>query len=236
MSPITNVVLVPGFMCDSGLWDDMTGALGVLGSLHHADLSRDDALESMAERLLRDAPPRFLLVGFSMGGYVARRAAIAEPDRVAGLVLINTSARGDTAERQSRKPDMIEMARRSTFRGLTRSALKAAVHPERQDNPALLDRIQAMALRLGKDTFLRQLALVRHDEHDQLGGIACPALVVASRHDQLRSLAEAEELAAGIAGSEYRVLEGSGHMSPFEEPHELAALIVDWTGRLGVRD
>lgn len=236
MSSNTDVVLVPGFMCDAGLWDDMAGPLASLGSLHHADLSHDHTLADMAERLLRDGPQSFLLVGFSMGGYVARRAAIARPERVAGLVLVNTSARGETAERQTRKADMVAMARRSPFRGLTRSALKAALHPERRDDAVLLDRIETMALRLGKDTFLRQLALARPDEHDRLGRIACPTLVIASRHDQLRSLVAAEELANGIADAEYRILEGSGHMSPYEQPSELAALIVDWAGRMRARD
>lgn len=229
---VTDVVLAPGFMCDASLWDDMEGELAALGTLHHADLSRDTTLDGMAERLLRDAPPRFLLIGFSMGGYVARRAAVAAPGRIAGLVLINTSARGDTVRQQTRKPDMVEMARRSAYRGLTRNARMAALHPARRDETALLDRLQDMALGLGKETFLRQLALVRRDEHDRLGRIACPTLVVASRHDALRSLAEAEELADGIPGADIRILEGSGHMSPLEEPSALAALIVDWAGRL----
>ena len=42
----------------------------------------------MAQRALADAPPSFVMVGFSMGGYVAREIVRAAPDRVSGLVLI----------------------------------------------------------------------------------------------------------------------------------------------------
>lgn len=226
-----DILLVPGFMCDAGLWDEMRETLGQIGPLHHADLSRGDTIADMAAQLLPHAPRRFLLIGFSMGGTVARHVAISCPGRVTGLVLINSSARGDTREQRSHKRDMVAIARRSTFRGHPRRALRSSVHPDRIGDEALLDRIQAMALRLGRDTFLRQLALERHDERGDLERIRCPTLVIASRQDRLRSLAEAEELAAGIDTSAYHVLENCGHMAPFEQPRALARTISDWAGR-----
>ena len=60
------LLLAPGFMCDADLWRDMADVLGTLGPLVHADLSRDPSIEAMAERALAGAPPRFVMVGFSM--------------------------------------------------------------------------------------------------------------------------------------------------------------------------
>jgi pimeloyl-ACP methyl ester carboxylesterase len=43
----------------------------------HADLGSDDDIPAMARRLIADAPNRFVLIGFSFGGYVAREVAAA---------------------------------------------------------------------------------------------------------------------------------------------------------------
>ena len=67
-----HLVLLPGFMCDADLWSDMAADLGKLGSVHHGNVYQDDTLEGMARRVLAEAPDSFVLVGFSMGGFVAR--------------------------------------------------------------------------------------------------------------------------------------------------------------------
>ena len=75
------ILLVPGFMADETLWDDMVPALARFGPVVHADLRHDTSVEAMARRVLATAPPIFLLVSFSMGGYVARAIARQAPDR-----------------------------------------------------------------------------------------------------------------------------------------------------------
>ena len=65
------LVLLPGFMCDPDLWRDMADDLGRLGALHYGNVYQDDTLEGMARRVLSEAPERFVLLGFSMGGFVA---------------------------------------------------------------------------------------------------------------------------------------------------------------------
>jgi pimeloyl-ACP methyl ester carboxylesterase len=54
----------------------------------------------MADAVLRQAPERFVLFGFSMGGFVAQAIALKAPERVLGLGLLNTSSRPQT-ERES---------------------------------------------------------------------------------------------------------------------------------------
>ena len=98
-----SLVLLPGFMLDAGLWDDMAPLLAPLGPIHHGDLFQDETLDGMAARVLAAAPDRFVLVGFSMGGFVARQIARMAPERVRALVLVATSARGDSASQQARR-------------------------------------------------------------------------------------------------------------------------------------
>ena len=67
-----HLVLCPGFMNDRGLWARMETGLAALSRCHFADLGQDTSLADIAHRVLAAAPAKFVLIGFSMGGYVAR--------------------------------------------------------------------------------------------------------------------------------------------------------------------
>ncbi|MCJ2122728.1 alpha/beta fold hydrolase [Methylobacterium sp. J-077] len=223
-----SLVLLPGFMTDPDLWADIGPLLAPLGPILHGDLSRDTAIDAMAGRVAAEAPDRFALVGFSMGGYVAREIARLAPDRVQALVLIATSARADTPAQARRKAAAVENVRRQGFSGLSRAAILGSIHPDRAGDAALIARIRQMGDRLGGEVFLRQAGQARASDRDRLGSIACPTLVVAAAQDGLRSLDEARELQAGIPGAVLTVIDGSGHMLPMEAPDALAEAIVPW--------
>lgn len=226
-----NIVLVPGYMLDEDLWADMAEDLAQVGSLSYADLSRDATIEDMALRLLARAPERFVLVGFSMGGYVAREVVRLAPTRVIGLILIATSSRGDTEVQAQRKATVARAPSSSKFGGLSRGAILSSLGAAHA-NELLVARVRAMSVRLGGDVFGRQSSLVRTGDADQLGSIGCPTLVIAAADDRLRSLDEAMELHTGIPGSKLAVIPGAGHMIPLEAPGQLLDVIRPWLSNL----
>jgi len=218
-------------MADETLWNDMTGALARFGPILHADLRHDTSVEALARRALAAAPPSFLLVGFSMGGYVARdiaRLAPAYGKRVEALVLVATSTRPDTPAMRQRKGAVGHAAPSVAFSGLSRIAVASSLHPKDKHNEAMIERVRAMGVRLGGDVFRRQSVLERPGDIDRLHQIRCPTLVVAAAQDQLRSLEEARELQAGIPDASLAVIDDSGHMIPIEAPQRLLDVIVPW--------
>jgi pimeloyl-ACP methyl ester carboxylesterase len=227
-----SILLVPGFMADETLWSDLLPRLAPFGPVAYADLRHDTTIEAMAQRALAaiDAPT-FLLVGFSMGGYVARAIARLAPERVRALVLIATSTRPDTPSLQKRKGAIGRADPSIAFSGLSRIAVASSLHPKARHNDVLIERVRAMGVRLGGEVFRRQSMLERPGDLDRLHGIRCPTLVVAADHDGLRSMEEAKEMQAGIAGAEFAVIEDSGHMIPIEAPARLADAIVPWLAR-----
>ena len=72
--------------------------------------TRDHTMAAIARRILAAAPPRLALVGLSMGGYVAFEILRQAPDRVAGLALLDTSARPDTPDQTHRRDAQIALA------------------------------------------------------------------------------------------------------------------------------
>lgn len=218
-------------MADETLWNDMTAALARFGPVLHADLRHDTSVEAMARRALATAPPSFSLIGFSMGGYVARDMARLAPEygkRVAALVLVATSTRPDTPSMRQRKGAVGHAAASIAFSGLSRTAVATSLHPKDRHNEAMIERVRAMGMRLGGDVFRRQSVLDRPGDIDRLDAIRCPTLVIAAAQDQLRSLEEAQELQAGIPDASLAVIEDSGHMIPVEAPERLLEVIVPW--------
>ncbi|MFG3593137.1 alpha/beta fold hydrolase [Bradyrhizobium sp. RDI18] len=228
------LVLVPGFMLDKEMWIPFEPEMGDFGPILHADLARDDSIRSMAQRLIADAPDRFILVGFSLGGYVAREAARLAPDAVSALVLVATSSRADTPAQAQRRAAAAKLAA-DPFNGLSRPSLRPSVHPDRNTDDELIGRLQAMGRRLGLEAFRRQSNLDRHGDADRLSEIRCPTLIVAGEDDKLRSLDEARELHAGIAHSALEIIPHTGHMIPMEQPAPLAKVVRSWLNQLDLQ-
>ncbi len=228
-----SILLVPGYMADETLWDGVSHRLSAHGPLVHADLRHDATLDAMARRALDGAPPRFVLIGFSMGGYVAREMVYQAPTRVSALVLIATSTRPDSPALRQSKGAVARAAPSVSFAGLSRTAIATSLHPRERDNEALIERVRAMGVRLGGEVFRRQSMLERPGDLARLGRIRCPTLIVAAGQDRLRSLDESRELHEGIAGSTLAVVEDSGHMIPLEAPARLGDIILPWLDSIG---
>ncbi len=224
------IVFVPGFMLDADLWSELLAELRPRGPVVHAD-PRAGSMAEMAAATLAAAPERFALVGFSMGGYVAREMQRRAPERVSRLVLIATSARSDTAL-QARRQVVAANTDPGAFRGLSRRSLRGAVAPGCPTAAALVERMHAMSRRLGGETFRRQCLFRREGDLERLAGIGCPTLIVAGREDRVRSLEELREMAAAIPGAETSVLE-AGHMIPLEAPRALSSALGDFLGPEG---
>jgi len=225
-----HLVLLPGFMCDADLWADMAADLAKLGTVHYGNVYQDDTLDGMARRVQAEAPDRFVLVGFSMGGFVARVLTLMAPERVRGVAFIASSAREYTpAERERRIKGNLPGDRPKRANGVA-----AGLHPDRERDPVLLDRLRGMQRRLGPEVRARQAALVRRDGYADLERIACPALVIACRQDRLRRFAETERMAKHLPRGRFEVIEDCGHMAPLEKPHELAERLAGWIAREGL--
>lgn len=220
------LILVAGFMLYADLWSDMEQSLERFGPVIHADPRNAASIEDMAAEVLAQAPDRFALIGFSMGGYVARAIQRMAPERVTKLALIATSARGDSTI-QARRIAALSDANPEAFRGLSKQSIRQSLAPEREDDAALITRIQAMSLRLGGHVFHRQARFRRAGDLAQLAAITCPTLIVAGSKDRLRSVEESVEMQQAIAQARLEIID-SGHMIPMEQPAALAAMIEDF--------
>lgn len=217
------LVLLPGYMLDASLWDDVVPLLQWQAPVHRLPLGPGATTEEIARSVAQAAPARFVLVGFSLGGYIARKVAELFPERVAALVLVASSLESDTPERAKAKQDAIRALDPASFRGLSMGAIAQSLHPDRRGERELVTRIREMGRRLGYEAMVLQSGLQR--DGIAAASLRCPTLVVGAAQDALRSARETRALADTIPGASLEVIEQSGHMLPLEQPEALVKAI-----------
>jgi len=224
------IVLVPGLNCSARLYAEQIPALWGCGPVTIADHRRDDTVEAIAARILAAAPPRFALVGLSMGGYIAFVVARQAPERVTRLALLDTSARPETAPQTDRRRVLMALAEAGRFAEVPDLLFPVFVHRHRHGDEALRQIVRTMAEETGPEAFVRQqqAIMTRPDCRPLLASIRCPTLVLVGDGDELTPPKLSEEIAAGIAGARLVVVPDCGHLSTLERPPAVNRALIEW--------
>lgn len=223
-----HTVFIPGLLCSARLYDPVLPTAWEYGAVTVADNRRDDTIGGMAARLLDDAPGRFVLVGLSMGGYVAHEVIRQAPERVSGLVLISTSARPDTAEQRESRQRQRRTALGGGFDQLVEAIFPILPDPVNRADDHLLAGWRSMAGDVGPQAFARQLdaVMARPDSRPGLVAVTCPTAVIHGTGDRLITADNAIETAGAIPGAVLTLVDRAGHMLPQEQPAAAQAALA----------
>lgn len=232
------LVLLHGFPLTSASYDPVREAVEAVRRVITVDLrgfGRSDApagpydMEVLAEDVVRAADllgvDRFILGGHSMGGYVSFRLAARHPERLAGLVLIDTRAAPDSPEGvERRRAGMAEVrdGRRGAFLERMLPSLVAG------DRPEVLEMLRAMAATVPDHVLVGCLDAMarRPDSRRLLRELDVPALVITSTEDQLLLPGEPEEMAAELPRGRLEVIPGAGHCPMLDHPEAFADALI----------
>jgi pimeloyl-ACP methyl ester carboxylesterase len=232
MTQSRHLILLPGLLCDAALWRHQLAHLTDIATISVADLTQDNSMTAMAERVLESAPSRFALAGLSMGGYVAQEIMRLAPERVERLALVDTNARADNEAQVKARRDLIYLTEIGTFKGVTPRLLPNLIHPIRMEDPDVAGVVMDMAERVGQDAFRRQQEAIlnRKDGREELVSIRIPTLILAGRQDLLCPPKVQEEMRDKITGSRLVLVEDCGHLVSLERPYAATALFRYWLG------
>lgn len=226
----TPVLLIPGLTDSPRLYQEQLPRLFPFGPVMVADHTRDETVAAIASRVLRHAPPRFALVGLSMGGYTALEIMRKAPERVVRLALLNTSARPETPEGTERRLQGIAAAERGDYAQVVEASWPLVVHPDHVADSAFKRVFVDMHLAAGVQVFVRQQRAImsRPDSRPGLPAIRCPTLVLVGEADRVTPPALAQEIAEGVSNAKLRVVPLCGHLSALEQPSAVSEALVDW--------
>ena len=241
----TPLVLLHAFPLDGRMWAPQVEALAgsyqvIVPDLRGFGAAREQAVEEAGMDLLADDVARLLddrgldrvvLGGLSMGGYVALAFVRRHPDRLGGLLLLDTKAGADSEQAWA---DRRAMAERVLAEGtgfvpevmLPRLLGKTSL----EERPELVERVAALI----REQDPRAVAgaqrgmAARRDATDVLAGIAVPTLVVTGEEDTVTGPEVGRELAAAIPDARFLLVEEAGHLSSLERPEVVNEALLDF--------
>jgi pimeloyl-[acyl-carrier protein] methyl ester esterase len=240
----SDIVLLHGWGLGSSVWDETAQALSRKFRVTLIDLpgygesplhNNNYSLETLADLTLDAAPPHAVWAGWSLGGMVAMQAAIQQPQRVTGLVLVATTPRFvqgadwphavDARVLQEFGRDLEDNYPATMARFL---ALQAPGNDwARTEIRRLKAHVEHGAPTA--DALQGGLAILRNtDLRAQLAHIHCSALVIAGQHDTLVPLAAAESLVVMLKTARLQVIYGAGHAPFLSHPQEFLQAVTEF--------
>jgi pimeloyl-ACP methyl ester carboxylesterase len=236
---MTQLVLVPGLVCDAAVWDDAAATLRADADVciaHHGTL---DSLGAMAEKVLAETPGNFAMAGHSMGGRVALEILRRAPERITGIALLDTGtaplATGEAGARETAaRRELLELARTQGMAAMAARWVQGMVWKPRLGDAALIDTVIAMFARSSADVFGAQIRalLSRPDATALLDAIRCPALVLCGNEDSWAPADRHRDMAERIPGATLTLVPDCGHMCTLERPEAVTGALVEWRSRL----
>jgi pimeloyl-ACP methyl ester carboxylesterase len=196
-------------------------------------------VEKLVDRL---ALTRFVLGGNSMGGGVAWRYAVAHPDRLAGLLLVDASGqpmpKGSSPPlgfRLARIPVARDILATVTPRSLIEMSFKQSVSNQAIAKPAMVDRYWELLLYPGN----RRATVQRFGQYQgddgaaaKLKGLTVPTLILWGREDRLIPVSVAAWFSQQIPNARVTILDGIGHIPMEEAPDRSLAPVLELLSRV----
>jgi pimeloyl-ACP methyl ester carboxylesterase len=170
-----------------------------------------------------------IIVGHSMGGYVAMAYLRRYPAHVAGMVLVATKATADTPEGKAGRDKSIALAQDKGAGAIAEGMLAKVFSPKTPaSNPELVAQVRRIMESASVPGIVGALGAMRDrpDSTPTLLEYSTPTLIVAGADDQLMSAADQENMKLAARNSTQVTIADAGHLPPMEQPAALNQAIA----------
>lgn len=163
---------------------------------------------------------RALFAGCAIGGMVAALAAVAAPQRCAGLVMTNPGVR-NADEVKGMLRARVDQVREQGMRSLLPAAADKSFHGMPRD--ARFERyVERYTAQDAEAYALSVLGFLDIDIRPDLPGLVCPLLLIPGGNDVLMPADSAAVISALVPQAETVVFEDVAHFIPFQAPERFA--------------
>ena len=237
----TAVVLLHGFLENKRMWDAFIpewskkfriitidllghGETECMGYVHSMENNADVVHEVLSDLRLRKA----ILVGHSMGGYVALAFAELYPDVVKGLVLLNSTSRADSDERKTNRDRAIKAVKQSFQNFISLSISNLFSEENREPLSDAIENVKKEALKTPLQGIVASLEgmKIRMDREVLLHLTPYPKLLVLGKKDPVLNYEETKEQ---IEDTQVQLLcFPDGHMSHIENQEAVQSALLQF--------
>ena len=173
----------------------------------------------------------YVLVGHSMGGKVAQLAASRRPEGLLGLILV-----APAQPTPRRNPDEMREGQLRAYdnRENVLKTIASGRLTARPPAPEILEQIAEDSMSGSREaTMAYPMESILEDISPEVAKINVPIILLAGELDQVDSIERHKtEVLAYLPNAEFKIVKGSGHLIPIDEPVQLAKEIASFTTRL----
>jgi pimeloyl-ACP methyl ester carboxylesterase len=214
-------------------------AFGLTGPSPTHDYSIDAYVAVVEHVTARLGLRRFVLGGNSLGGGIACAYALAHPDRVRGLILVDALAYPvygsdlPFAFRMASLPVVPSLLTRLDPRRLVEDGVRKSYGDISRITPGTLLRYYELTLRAGnRAAFVERMRVPRRDESAGIRQLRQPTLVLWGAEDRLIPVEAGRWFERDIPGARLIVYSGLGHIPMEEDPARTAADVEQFLSKL----
>ncbi len=177
---------------------------------------------------------RAALIGFSLGGLINRAFALANPDKTAALVILN-SAHARTEKQRDAIDLRIQQVKTSGPAATIDAALERWFSEDfARREPQVLEQIRQWVMANDASVYpdlYRLLADGDKGLETEISAIDCPALILTGEEDDGNSPEMTRQMAALMPNARAEILPGLRHMALAEDPTTVNAWLIAFLQR-----
>lgn len=235
------IVLLHGFLENQSMWQDLVpelskknrvitidllghGESGCLGYVHSMEENAEIVHAVLSKLKIRKA----IIVGHSMGGYVALAFAEIYPTNVKGLVLQNSTSKADSEERKANRDRAIKAVKKeyTTFVRLSITNLFSEENREKMIDEIEKVKIEALKTPLQGIVASLEGMKIRKDRETLLRSATFPMMLILGKKDGVLNY---EDNLKQIENTNVKLITfPDGHMSHIENREELKKVLLDF--------
>jgi len=248
-------LLLHSLLCDGGMWRGQVGPLAALGRVVVVDgpghgksdvpppFTLDENARAVADAVDRLGLGRVIVLGLSWGGMLGTRLAYMYPEKVAALVVLDSSADAPPLRERLEYRLLCAVARRV---GLPPALIRKKIAPlmfgprTLRSRPELVDELVRSVGGFSREGLVRAtyaVSIDRPSNLERLRGVRAPTLVGYGEADLATPAHHSRRIATRIEGATLVPFAGVGHLSALEDPESVNAAILPFVKEhLGRRD
>jgi len=182
-----------------------------------------------------------IIIGHSMGAFMAMHYAAKYPDKLAGLVLCSACVKQVPAgcEYLQKRIDLVQdnihkgVCSSTASESDIRKAMpwlysKSFLSDENSISSVIQHEVNNVYPQPGAAFVKQAIACLNHNEISQLGNICTPTLVISGEEDRIVTPQVSHELTDAITPAQLVILEDAAHMIQIEQPRIFINILTDF--------